>query len=261
MATIQTDGGVRIAYEVAGDDRGVDVALVHGITESRRTWDPLIDRFAERGYRVITLDLRGHGESGLAPTYDLGSMAADLGAVLAEVGADVPLLVGHSLGGAVVTAFAAGGSCRKVVNVDQPLALAGFKDALAPIEPLLRGGPDEFTTAIDAVFEQMVGPLADAERARVEGLRRASQDVVLGVWDLVLTSDAADLDALVGELAGQITVPYLAIHGIDPGPEYDTWLVERIRHASFEVWGDHGHYPHLVDPDRFVDRVAGFDAE
>ncbi len=261
MPTIEVDDGVRIAYEVAGDDEGAaDLVLVHGITESRRTWDPLVDRFGERGYRVIGLDLRGHGESGLAAAYDLGSMAADVGAVLGAVGADRPLLVGHSLGGAVVSAYAAAGSCRGVVNVDQPLALGGFKEALAPLEALLRGAPDEFMTAISAVFEQMVGPLDGAERARVEGLRRASQDVVLGVWDLVLTSDVADLDAVVDQLAGAITVPYLSLHGIDPGPDYPDWLADRIGHLSFEVWAEHGHYPHLVDPDRFVARVAAFDA-
>lgn len=256
MSMVEVDG-VRIAFEETG--AGDDLVLVHGITESRRTWDPLVERFAERGYRVVSLDLRGHGESGLASSYDLASMADDLGAVIAETGARDPLVVGHSLGGAVASAYAAGGPCRAVVNVDQPLALGGFKVSLAAIEPLLRGGPDEFATAISAVFDQMAGPLTGSERARVEGLRRSTQDVVLGVWDMVLTSDSAELDAVVDQLAAAITAPYLALHGIDPGADYPDWLAQRIPSASYELWPDHGHYPHLIDPDRFVARVAAFD--
>ena len=46
-------------------------------------------------------------------------------------------------------------------------------------------------------------------------------------------------------------LPYLAIHGIDPGPAYAAWLTGLIPTATVEVWEGLGHYPHLVDPDRF----------
>ena len=101
---------VTIDYFAAGEGR--PVVLVHGITESRRTWDPLIAPLIAADYRVVAVDLRGHGDSSKVAPYDLGTMAADLGAVLAEEQVDDALLVGHSLGGAVVSAFAAGGPCR-----------------------------------------------------------------------------------------------------------------------------------------------------
>lgn len=257
MAQVEAGDGARIDYDVVG--AGDDLVLVHGITESRRSWGSLPERFAAEGYRVISVDLRGHGESGRASTYDLASMAGDIGAVCAAVGAPSPLLVGHSLGGAVVSAYAAGGPCRGVVNVDQPLALSGFKTTLGALEPLLRGTPEEFQQAITAVFEQMAGALVGEERTRIDTLRRADQEVVLGVWDLVLTAPAADLDAVVEQLAGAITVPYLALHGIDPGPGYADWLTGLVPTATVEVWPELGHYPHLVEPDRFVSRVVSFD--
>ena len=51
-----------------------------------------------------------------------------------------------------------------------------------------------------------------------------------------------------------------------PHPEvfdgYGEWLRERIRNSTVEYWTDgdqsFGHYPHLVDPDRFVDRLRDF---
>lgn len=159
----------------------------------------------------------------------------------------------------MVSAFAAGGPCRAVVNVDQPLALADFQTTVRELEPALRGSEAEFQTAIGAVFDAMAGPLDGPERRRVDHVRTADQDVVLGVWDLLFTAPADDLNATVDALAGAITVPYLSLHGIDPGPDYAAWLTSRIPSATVDVWPDQGHYPHLIHQDRFVERVREFD--
>ena len=248
---------VTIDYYAAGD--GPLLVLVHGITESRRMWDPLFPKFLQEGYRVALVDLRGHGDSSQVGPYDLATMATDLGLVLAAEGSDDALLVGHSLGGAVVSAHASGGPCRGVVNVDQPLALSGFKDLLGQLEPMLKGSEEEFQGAISAVFEQMAGPLAGSERQRIDMLRAADQDVVLGVWDLIFTSSAEELDAAVDQFAAAITTPYLSLHGIDPGADYTTWLTAKVPQATVEVWPGLGHYPQLIEPDRFVQRVVEFD--
>ncbi len=58
--------------------------------------------------------------------------------------------------------------------------------------------------------------------------------------------------------ARAVRCPYLAIHGIDPGPAYAAWLTGLIPTATVEVWEGLGHYPHLVDPDRFVRRLEEF---
>ncbi len=84
---------------------------------------------------------------------------------------------------------------------------------------------------------------------------------MLGVWDLILSMPAEEIAAVVdGALAGYsgLDVPYLALFGIDPGTGYADWISSHIAGAVTEVWADHGHYPHLVDPDRFVDRLDAF---
>lgn len=247
---------MQLVHERTGS--GPSLVLVHGITESRRTWDPLIPALSAQ-YDVLSVDLRGHGESPAGEPYDPITLATDVAEAVADAGMTAPLVVGHSLGGMVASAFAAVARPRAVVNVDQPLRLADFKAGLEQLEPMLRGDEESFRTAIDLVFQSMMGPLTDGEIARVGSLRRADQSVVLGIWGTVFESTADELDATVAALAGAITVPYLSLHGIDPGEDYTHWLRKLVPTATVEVWPEQGHYPHLLHIDRFVERIVDFD--
>jgi pimeloyl-ACP methyl ester carboxylesterase len=246
---------VLLSHDRHGAADDAPLVLVHGITESMHSWDPLVAALAET-FDVLRVDLRGHGASPGGDGYDPLSLAGDVVETWTAAGFDTPTVVGHSLGGIVVTAAAVLAPTRSVVNVDQPLRLAAFKDGLAPLEPLLRGSRDEFDGALAAVFGSMHGPLPADEVARIGALRRAEPDVVLGIWGTVFSSTADELDATVTALAGGVTVPYLSLHGIDPGPEYHGWLTGLVPTAVVEVWPDHGHYPHLVDPARFLTRLS-----
>jgi pimeloyl-ACP methyl ester carboxylesterase len=46
---------------------------------------------------------------------------------------------------------------------------------------------------------------------------------------------------------------------MDPGEGYAAWLTGAVPSAAYELWPDVGHYPHLVDPERFLARLAAFD--
>ena len=265
MATTTAADGTSIEFDdhVATAASGGDatpVILVHGITESAATWDPLIDRLTQQR-RVIAMDLRGHGRSGTADRYDLEAMAGDVAAVAISLDLDRPHLVGHSLGGAVVSAAGAALPVSSVVNVDQSLQLDGFKAQLMDFEAQLRD-PDTFPLVIQGLFELMAGEkIAPAEMARVNAARRPDQNVVLGVWEMILSMPAEEIAAVVdGALTGyaDLDVPYLSLFGIDPGDTYAEWVGSHIAGAVTEVWPDHGHYPHLVDPGRFVGRLAEF---
>ncbi len=255
MAVATTTDGVEIAYDRAGS--GPTLVLVHGITESRRTWDPLVDDLAS-DHTVLAVDVRGHGESAMAATYDPMAMAGDVVAALAQEGLTDPLVIGHSLGGVVVTAFAAAHPCRGVVNVDQSIALGEFQELVRGAEPMLRS--DDFGAVIGALFADMQGPLPEAEAARVGALRRPVQEVVLGVWGSLLELSPTQLDELVLSLTSAVRVPYLSLHGIDPGADYEPWLRGAIPTATVEVWEGSGHYPHLVHPARFLERVRAFES-
>ena len=248
-----------LAHELIGIASSPSLVLIHGITESHHSWHPLLHELAA-GHQVLAIDLRGHGDSEDDDGYDPASYAADVIETAEALGVTDAIVVGHSLGGLVATAFAAAAPCRGVVNIDQPLRLSGFKESLTELEPMLRGDDQEFQKAIDLMFQFMSGPLSEDEQKRLAIHRHAQRHVVMGTWAPVFESSAEELDAVIADVLKGVTVPYLALHGIDPGPEYVHWLYQSLPSAAIEVWADTGHYPHLVHPQRFLARLAEFEA-
>ncbi|GAA3030533.1 alpha/beta hydrolase [Streptosporangium longisporum] len=97
--------------DIAFADRGAGepvVVLTHGAGVDHSMFDAQAASLGRRGARVILWDMRGHGRSTLADGSRFTAVDAlgDLGALLAECGVDAPVLVGHSLGGNLVQAFA-----------------------------------------------------------------------------------------------------------------------------------------------------------
>jgi len=243
-----------ISWDEAGS--GPPAVFVHGNTEDRHSWDAVWPHVTQT-FRCIRLDLRGHGESGDAADYSALAMAEDVATVVAEAGVDdPPLLVGHSLGAVVVTAYASQAPARAVVNVDQSLAFGAFGAAIQPLKDMLRG--DGFADALAAVFAGLgVEALPPDAREWADAKHAAARkEVVLGTWDLVLDTPVADLDALAATMLPAVTVPYLAIHGSEPDPGYETWLTSLMPSATVEVWPGNGHYPHIVEAERFARRIA-----
>ena len=101
---VETDGG-RIAYEVTGD--GPLVVLSPGIADIRSSYRFLAPLIADAGYRVASVDLRGHGESSTGwSSYSRTDTARDLIAVIGKLGGPA-LLVGQSFSGGAATIAAA----------------------------------------------------------------------------------------------------------------------------------------------------------
>jgi pimeloyl-ACP methyl ester carboxylesterase len=257
MPTLTTPDDVTIHYETVGQGR--DVVLVHGITDSMKAWGPIPDLLAPT-YRVTTIDLRGHGSSGDAADYSPFAMANDVALVMAAIGAVSPLAIGHSLGGFVVTVYSSVAEVRGTVNVDQPLHLAGFQEGLRQVAPMLRD-PDTFRSTYDSIVLALDGDvLSDEMKAEIAAQRRPRREVVLGIWNTVIDTPAAELDELVRQGANAIIAPYLALLFGDAGPDYERWLHELIPQAVVEVWPGLGHYGHRIHPQRFVERVIAFDS-
>jgi pimeloyl-ACP methyl ester carboxylesterase len=89
-------------------------------------------------------------------------------------------------------------------------------------------------------------------------IREFPCEVILGVWDGLLTTPPEELTALAESALPRCRAPLLAIHGSPPSPGYPEWLTSLVPEAELEIWDGQGHMLHLVDPDRFAERVERF---
>jgi len=98
---------LRLHYVDWGNEDRPTVVLVHGGRDHARNWDD-VARVLRRDYHVVAPDLRGHGDSAWAigGMYALVDYVLDLAQLLDALGPEPVILVGHSLGGAVVLQYA-----------------------------------------------------------------------------------------------------------------------------------------------------------
>jgi pimeloyl-ACP methyl ester carboxylesterase len=94
--------GIDLRYEIAGD--GPPVVFLHGLGSSADDWALQIPEFA-RHFRVVTLDMRGHGASKARNGYSIEQMADDVAGLLTQLGLRPAHVVGLSLGGCVSIAL------------------------------------------------------------------------------------------------------------------------------------------------------------
>ena len=98
--------GHRVSYQVCGPEDGPPTVLVHGLASDSTTWEYATAPLAERGLRVIAVDLLGHGQSDKPRrSYLLEDFAAQLEAFFDALQLKSATLVGHSLGGAIAVHF------------------------------------------------------------------------------------------------------------------------------------------------------------
>jgi pimeloyl-ACP methyl ester carboxylesterase len=98
---VKSADGVSIAYQVVGSGQPA-LVFVHGWSCDQSYWDAQVPHFAQQ-HKVVTIDLAGHGESGLdRNTWTMAAFGGDVVAVVKELGLDQVVLIGHSMGGSVI---------------------------------------------------------------------------------------------------------------------------------------------------------------
>ena len=108
---------LELAFTAVGD--GPPLVILHGLFGSRRNWARLAQRLGER-HRVVTVDLRNHGDSPWAQTMSYREMAEDVAGFLTREGFEGATLLGHSMGGktAMVLALEQGELISRLIVVD-----------------------------------------------------------------------------------------------------------------------------------------------
>lgn len=229
--------------------------LVHGVTGWHRTWWRVGPALAERGWRVVAVDQRGHGTSprldGAATIEDL---ADDLERTIDEVaGGTVDLLVGHSLGAAVSMCLAHRRPtiARRVVLEDPPSLDRSDDDDF--LERLAR----EAAAARETPDAEVARELAENPRWTEGDARQNVEGRALVDVDGIVASLRKPRDFQVVELAARMAVPVLYILADDErsvlvGPARAR-LLENLPPDARMIELDAGHTVHR---DRFEEYVS-----
>jgi pimeloyl-ACP methyl ester carboxylesterase len=102
---VRAPDGVRLAVDESGAPQGTPVVFLHGIAQSRRAWQSVLEGPLAREHRLIAVDLRGHGDSDRPEgdeAYTGERLGADLKAVCDDLGLAQPVIVAWSYSGVVV---------------------------------------------------------------------------------------------------------------------------------------------------------------
>jgi non-heme chloroperoxidase len=217
----ENSADIEIYYEDHGAGR--PVVLIHGYPLSGRGWDRQVPALLAAGYRVITYDRRGFGQSSQpASGYDYDTFATDLSALLEHLDLREAALVGHSMGTGEVTRYLARyGSGRVAKGV-----------LVAPIPPYLLQTGDNPEGVPLAMFEGF----AEAARADTPAWMKGfldnfyNMDTLRGTlvsdqawqasWNLAVTASATAAVACIAtwmtdfrDDLTRIDVPILVIQG------------------------------------------------
>ena len=257
--TVTGAGGVDIAYQEYGNG-DVTLILVHGWSCDRGYWQEQPDFFVgsgeSAGYRVVLPDLGGHGQSGSdRDDWSMAAFGADVAAVADAVGGDRIVLVGHSMGGAVVIEAA------KILRERVVLIVA--VDTLQ--EPDATGYSEEES-------RQLWAPFATDYAASIDGFVRTNFFLPDAAPELVdrVARDMASADAGIALEAGhQLTiwsprdgigsirhVPFVLLNA-DYRPTDREALLRLHPDARLETMSGVGHFPMLEAPRAFNERLAG----
>jgi pimeloyl-ACP methyl ester carboxylesterase len=196
--------GIRIHSATTGKGKAT-VVFVHGWTCDSSSWAGQVPAFAGK-YRVITLDLPGHGQSGSPKDgkFSMDLFARAVEAVREEAGADRVVLVGHSMGAPVIRQYERLYPARvaALVAVDGPLDMRKFELPAGTKPPVLTGpeGLKARELLIRTMFtpqtppalqQQILGMMLKAPEATASGAFAATFDPALRKGDVSKVSALA----------------------------------------------------------------------
>ena len=243
--SVASADGVMIHYEFVGKGEPT-LVFVHGWSCDRSYWKNQVDEFAKT-YQVVTIDMGGHGESGLGrENWTLAAFGADVAAVVNKLNPDKVVMMGHSMAGSVImqAAMQLPGRVIGLIGVDtyhnlemdfSPEQIAGFTTAFRA----------DFVPAVDGFVRKMFPENADSALVNwaAADMSAARPEIAINVVENYLSVNPVDM-------LKEVRVPIRAINAEKPATD----LENNQKHAaSFDVklMPNVGHFVQLEDPATF----------
>lgn len=264
--TVSLPNGESLAYIDMGERTGQPVVLIHGYTDNARDWAPMVP-FLSKQFRLILVDIRGHGQSGKPECcYTRLDFAFDIKLLLDALGVQKADIVGHSLGSIIAQTFAE--------YWPERTASAVLISSTGGTPPGKDKKPPQFDFAaeirklkepIDADSPFMIAWWDSPTPVDPDFIRRQRKDaagIPLSVWLAVLDQALTDnVFAGLQSTLPRLKAPTLLIWGSqDPIMEEDARqsLRDALPRAQVKIFDGLGHNPFWEEPRAVADVVNAF---
>ena len=228
--TLSKDG-TPIAYEVQGSGQ-TTLVFVHGWSCDARYWRMQLPAFSSK-YRVVTLDLAGHGHSGAGrERYTMKAFGEDVKAVVEATDSKQAILIGHSMGGTVI-AEAARLMPKRVIgligvdtlgNIEYPMTSEEYEQMAAPLKA-------DFSTGTREFVKQMILPATDPTLVEwiLSDMASAPSSVAMSAMEEMMS---LYIDGEAAKVFEKVRVPVVSVNA-------DLWPIDyeanRRHMASYEA--------------------------
>ena len=260
--TLQAADGVALAIESRGDSAEPALVFAHGFGQTRHAWDASATALAEAGWHCLSMDARGHGDSGWRSDghYDFPQFVDDL-VQLARVPAEKPILVGASMGGLLgLVAQAEHEVFRALVLVD--ITPRVDIEGVSKIQAFMRANSREGFGSIAEAADAVAAYLPHRPRPRShEGLKKNLRLHPDGRWrwhwdprflegNRRIGAGSREVEQALVAAAKSVTIPALLVRGGSSElvqEEHAKDFVKLVPHATYvDVSGAR----HMVAGDR-----------
>ena len=265
--TVVGGGGLKLYVEDGGNPGGKPILLIHGLSQCRLAWQKQAHSDLADEFRLVTVDLRGHGlsEKPRGVYGDSRSWAEDVNAVIKTLGLYKPLLTGWSYGGLVISDYvqrygeddiAGTHWVGAVSRMGEPLIQPGFltEDFLGLVPGFFSENVEESVATLErflrlclreepgsAYFDSILGYNAFVPPHVRQGLlsRNLDHDPVLATMRKPALLSYGERD--------QLLAPSMCRH-----------IAGLLKHAQTTIYPDSGHAPFWEAPERFNRELRHF---
>jgi pimeloyl-ACP methyl ester carboxylesterase len=263
---IKGGGGVQLHVTETGNPNGRPILFIHGFSQCGSAWTRQLDSDLAKDYRLIAMDMRGHGQSEKPRDRygDSKAWADDVNAVIKALNLRDPILVGWSYGPLVILDYIRHYGEGEIggVNFVGGITKLGSEEATAVLAP-------DFLALVPGFFSED----EKVNRSSLESLLRmcfvseVSDDEISQMVDDAMQTPSHVRQALFSrafdndDLMPKIKKPVLVTHG-DKDPIVTPSIVDQHKssmpHAEIHMMANTGHAPFYEDAPAYNQRLREF---